>query len=301
MCPLHTEFVRHFQFFMDQAKKSRYFEYPLLERYMQCKQKSYFLVSMLFLRGFLLLTFMTSACLYLAYFYLSALLQDEFSCFVRTGTLRDHMWIPELVQCKIIGQLVFQVISVVNATIYILLAPFVIFSLIRLFVWDTTFISVYGVLPALDLINRQRLGCPLNDLNVLLLFLRANMAHLKSYGQMRALCSLAPPQASNATAVQGLNAMLTPEEMEEREEASMELAEEIGEAKEEGKFNLVDIMTILGAAQGRVLNCSKKKSLKEENMSLEPNNQCYHELKETAPSGHYHTFNGLNQCDNTRG
>ncbi|XP_023197540.1 pannexin-3 isoform X2 [Xiphophorus maculatus] len=276
-----------FQAELQRAKRKRYFEYPLLERYMQCKQNSYFLVSMLFLRGFLLLTFMTSACLYLAYFHLSALLQDEFNCFVRTGMLRDQNWIPELVQCKMIGQLVFQVISVVNGAIYLLLGPIVLFSIIRLFVWDTSFISVYEVLPALDLINRQRLGCPLNDLNVLLLFLRANVAHLKSYGQVRALCSLAPPQVGNTTAGQGLNAMLTQEEMEEREEAAMELAEEIGEAKEEGKLNLVDIMTILGAAQGRVVNCSEKKPLMEENMSLEPNHQGYHELKETAPFSQY--------------
>lgn len=276
-----------FQAELQRAKKKRYFEYPLLERYMQCKQNSYFLVSMLFLRGFLLLTFMTAACLYLAYFHLSAFLQDEFSCFVRTGMLRNQDWVPELVQCKMIGQLVFQVISVANGAIYVLLAPIVIFSLLRLFVWDTTFISVYEVLPALDLINRRRLGCPLNDLNVLLLFLRANIAHLKSYGQVRALCSLAPPQVGNTTAQQGLHAMLTQEEMEEREEAAMELAEEIGEAKEEGKLNLVDIMTILGAAQGRVVNCSEKRPLVEENMSLEPNHQGYHELKETAPFSHY--------------
>ncbi|XP_017292546.1 pannexin-3 isoform X2 [Kryptolebias marmoratus] len=276
-----------FQAELQRAKRNRYFEYPLLEKYLHCKQKSYFLVSMLFLRGFLLMTFMTSACLYLAYFHLSALQQDEFSCFVRTGMLRDQSWIPELVQCKITGQLVFQVISVLNGAIYILLGPIVLFSLIRLFIWDTTFISVYGVLPALNLINHQRLGCPLNDLNVLLLFLHANIVHLKSYGQMRALCSLSSPQVDNATAVQGFNAMLTQEEMEEREEAANELVEEIGEAKEEGKFNLVDIMTILGAAHGGVVNCSKKKPLMEENLTLEPNHQGYHELKETAPFNHY--------------
>ncbi|XP_028321975.1 pannexin-3 isoform X2 [Gouania willdenowi] len=276
-----------FQAELQRAKKKRYFEYPLLERYLRCKQNSYFLVSMLFLRGFLLLTFMTAACLYLAYFHLSAFLQDEFSCYVRTGMLRDHIWIPELVQCKMIGQLVFQVISVTNGAIYLLLAPIVLFSIVRLFVWDTSFISVYDVLPALDLLNQQRLGCPLNDLNVLLLFLRANVAHLKSYGQVRALCSLAPPQVGNGTAGQSLDAMLSQEEMEEREEAAMELTGEIEEAKEEGKFNLVDIMTILGAAQGRVENCSEKMPLVEENMSLEPNHQGYHELKETTPFTHY--------------
>lgn len=225
-------------------------------------------MSMLFLRGFLLLTFMTAACLYLAYFHLSAFLQDEFSCFVRTGMLRDQNWVPELVQCKMIGQLVFQVISVANGAIYILLAPIVLFSLIRLFVWDTSFFSVYEVLPAMDILNGSRLGCPLNDLNVLLLFLRANVAHLKSYGQVRALCSLGPPQVGNVSAVRGLNAMLTQEEMEEREEATMELAEELEETKKERKLDLVDIMTILGAVQGQVVNSSEKSPLVEENMSL---------------------------------
>lgn len=276
-----------FQAELQRAKQKRYFEYPLLERYMRCKQQSYFLVSMLFLRGFLLLTFMTAACLYLAYFHLSAFLQDEFSCFVRTGMLRDQSWIPELVQCKMIGQLVFQVISVANGAIYVLLGPIVVFSLIRLFVWDTTFLSVYQVLPALDITNQRKLGCALNDLNVLMLFLRANVAHLKSYGQVRALCSLAPPQVGSATAGQGINAMLTQEEMEEREEAAMELAQEVEEAKEEGKLDLVDIMTVLGAAQGRVVNCSEQRPLVEQNMSLESNHQGYHELKETAPYSHY--------------
>nr|XP_061801377.1 uncharacterized protein panx3 isoform X1 [Nerophis lumbriciformis] len=257
-----------FQAELQRAKRKRYFEYPLLERYMQCKQNSYFLVSMLFLRGFLLLTFMTAACLYLAYFHLSAFLQDEFSCFVRSGMLRDQNWIPELVQCKMIGQLVFQVISVANGAIYVLLAPIVLFSIIRLFVWDTTFISVYEVLPALDVLNQRRPGCPLNDLNVLLLFLRVNVAHLKSYGKVRALCSLAPPMVGNTTAGQGLNAMLSQEEIEEQEEAAMEFTEEVLEAKEEGKFNLVDLMTILGAAQGRVVNCNEQRPMVEENMSF---------------------------------
>ncbi|KAG7258407.1 hypothetical protein CRUP_025920, partial [Coryphaenoides rupestris] len=238
-----------FQAELDRAKRKRYFEYPLLERYMQSKQNSYFLVSMLFLRGFLLLIFMTAACLYLAYFHLSAFLQDEFSCFVRTGALRDQAWVPEMVQCKMTGQLVFQVISVANGAIYVLLGPIVLFSLVRLFVWDTTFLSVYEVLPALGLIADRKLGCPLNDLNVLLLFLRANAGHLRSFGK-------------------GLGAMLSQEELEEREEAALELKEEVDEAREEGRLNLVDIMTVLGAAQGKVVNCCEQRPLVEENMTL---------------------------------
>ncbi|XP_062309672.1 pannexin-3 isoform X1 [Osmerus eperlanus] len=265
----NTENPLTFQAELDRAKRKRYFEYPLLERYMQCKHGSYFLVSMLFLRGFLLLIFLSASCLYLVYFHLSAFLQDEFSCFVRTGLLRDQSWVPELVQCKMTGQLVFQVISVANGAIYVLLAPIVLFSLVRLFVWDTTFLSVYEVLPALGLISGQKLGCPLNDLNVLLLFLRANVAHLRSYGRLRALCSLTPPQVGrgNCEARPG-NGIVSLEDAEEREEAARELKEEVEEAREEGKLNLVDIMTILGAARGNAVNCSEGMPVVEENMTL---------------------------------
>uniref|UniRef100_A0A8B9R5C4 Pannexin 3 n=1 Tax=Astyanax mexicanus TaxID=7994 RepID=A0A8B9R5C4_ASTMX len=226
---------------------------------------SYFLVSMLFLRGFLLLTFMSASCLYLVYFHLSAFMQDEFNCFVRTGLLREQAWVPELVQCKMTSQLVFQVISVANGAVYVLLAPVVIFSLLRLFCWDTSFLSLYEVLPALGLISGQKLGCPLNDLNVLLLFLRANVTQLHSYGRLRALCSLAPPQ------VQRGKGALTEEQVEqaaEAAEAAEELEEELREAREEGKHNLVDIMTVLGAARGNVVNCPEERPLVEENMTL---------------------------------
>ncbi|XP_026868505.2 pannexin-3 isoform X1 [Electrophorus electricus] len=257
-----SESPQEFQAELWQAKRKRYFEYPLLERYMQCKHASYFLVSMLFLRGFLLLTFMSASCLYLVYFHLSAFLQDEFSCFVRTGLLRDQPWVPEVVQCKMPGLLVFQVISVANGAIYVMLAPIVLFSLLRLFCWDTSFLSLYEVLPALGLISGQKLGCPLNDLNVLLLFLRANVAQLRSYGQLRALCSLAPPQ------MKGGKRILTEEQAEESAEAAEELEEEMREAREEGKHNLVDIMTVLGAARGNVVNCPEQHPLVEENMTL---------------------------------
>lgn len=229
---------------------------------MKYKHGSYFLVSMLFLRGFLLLTFMSASCLYLVYFHLSAFLQDEFGCFMRTGILQDQIWVPILVQCKISGLMVFQVISIANGAIYMLLGPIVLFSLLRLFCWDTSFLSLYEVLPALGLISGQKLGCPLNDLNVLLLFLRANVAHLHSYGRLKALCSLAPPNLHKG------KGMLTEEQVEEAAEAAEELEEEIREAREEGKHNLVDIMTMLGAARGNVVNCPEHRPLVEENMTL---------------------------------
>nr|XP_055064229.1 pannexin-3 [Misgurnus anguillicaudatus] len=271
-----TDDPLQFQAELERAKRMRYFEYPLLERYMQCKHGSYFLVSMLFLRSFLLLTFMSASCLYLVYFHLSAFLQDEFSCYVRTGLLRDQPWVPELVQCKMTGLLVFQVISVANGAVYVLLGPIVLFSLLRLFCWDTTFLSLYEVLPALGLISGQKLGCPLNDLNVLLLFLRANVAQLRSYGRLRAVCSLAPPRVKTG------KRLMTEEQAEEAAEAVEELEEEIREAREEGKLNLVDLMTALGAARGKVVHCPQQHPLVEEDMTLEPNHHGYHELQETT-------------------
>ncbi|XP_056096163.1 uncharacterized protein LOC130075548 isoform X4 [Rhinichthys klamathensis goyatoka] len=259
---VQSENPLQFQAELERAKRKRYFEYPLLERYMQCKHGSYFLVSMLFLRGFLLLTFMSASCLYLIYFHLSAFLQDEFSCYVRTGLLRDQPWVPELVQCKMTGLLVFQVISVANGAVYVLLAPIVLFSLLRLFCWDTTFLSLYEVLPGLGLMSGQKLGCPLNDLNVLLLFLRANVAQLQSYGRLRAVCSLAPPR------LKGSKGGLTEEQAEEAAEAREELEEEMREAREEGKLNLVDIMTVLGAARGNAVNCPEQRPLVEQDMTL---------------------------------
>ncbi len=58
------------------------------------------------------------------------------------------------------------------------------------------------------------------------------------------------------------------EQAEEAAEAAEELEEEIREAREEGKLNLVDIMTVLGAARGNAVNCSEQRPLVEQDMTL---------------------------------
>ncbi|MBN3304126.1 PANX3 protein, partial [Amia calva] len=263
----------HFQAELERAKRERYFEFPLLERYLQAKQRSYFLVSMLFLRSFLLLLFLSSACLYLVYFHLSAFLQDEFSCFVKTGLLRDEPWVPSLVQCKLTGLLVFQVISVANGAVYVLLAPMILFGLLRLFCWDRSFLSVYEVLPALGLLSGRKLGCPLNDLNVILLFLRANVSHLRSYGRIRAVCSLAPGGGRRRAGRQGKGARAG-EEGEEDEEAEAEREEraereeEARENREEGERTLVDIMGDLSGADRDKKHSKQPGTLLDENMGI---------------------------------
>ncbi|KAG2469608.1 PANX3 protein, partial [Polypterus senegalus] len=239
---------------LERAKRERYFEFPLLERYLQLKQCSYFLVSMLFLRSFLLLLFISAACLYLVYFHLSAFLQDEFSCFVKTGLLQEDPWVPELVQCKLTGLLVFQIISVTNGAIYLLLVPLILFGLLRLFCWDRRFLSVYEVLPALGLMGGQKLGCPLNDLNVILLFLRANVSQIRSYGRLRAVCSVSGSQGISLARGYKLENEEEKEEREEREEEAREEAEEKG-------YTLVDIMRVLAGS-----NRDKKAEINPEEM-----------------------------------
>ncbi|MGH0175841.1 UNVERIFIED_CONTAM: hypothetical protein FKN15_071637 [Acipenser sinensis] len=229
---------------LERAKRERYFEFPLLERYLQAKKHSYFLVCMLFLRSFLLLLFISAACLYLVYFHLSAFLQDEFSCFVKTGLLRDEPWVPELIQCKLTGLLVFQVVSVANGAVYLLLGPLIFLGLLRLFCWDRRFLSVYEVLPALGL--GTNLGCPLNDLNVILLFLSANVSQLRSYSRLRAVCTLRGPRGQLRKTVTKSGSKGEEEENEEMEERE----EEAREALEEGEHTLVDMMGVLAGMEG---------------------------------------------------
>nr|XP_006642335.1 PREDICTED: pannexin-3 isoform X1 [Lepisosteus oculatus] len=280
--PDHLNFEAELQ----RAKRERYFEYPLLERYLQCKQRSCFLVSMLFLRSLLLLVFISASCLYLVYFHLSAFLQDEFSCFVKTGLLRDEPWVPELVQCKLTGLLVFQAVSVANGAVYVLLVPMILFGLLRLFCWDRSFLSVYEVLPALGLLHGRKLGCPLSDLNVILLFLRANVSQLRSYGRLRAVGTLTPMLPRRGKKPKK-GAGESKEEEEEAAEEREEREEEAREAREEGEHTLVDIMGVLAGSEGGKVNGTEQKPLPDDHLGLElSNHQGYHELKET-PSCSY--------------
>ncbi|MGH0122686.1 UNVERIFIED_CONTAM: hypothetical protein FKN15_063543 [Acipenser sinensis] len=266
---------------LERAKRERYFEFPLLERYLQAKKHSYFLVCMLFLRSFLLLLFISAACLYLVYFHLSAFLQDEFSCFVKTGLLRDEPWVPELIQCKLTGLLVFQVVSVANGAVYLLLGPLIFLGLLRLFCWDRRFLSVYEVLPALGL--GTNLGCPLNDLNVILLFLSANVSQLRSYSRLRAVCTLRGPRGQLRKTVTRSGRKGEEEENEEMEERE-EREEEAREALEEGEHTLVDMMGVLAGMEGNGKTL-KKQEPPPENLEFS-NQQGCPELKE-MPSCSY--------------
>lgn len=68
--------------------------------------------------------------------------------------------------------------------------PVVIYNALQLCQWDKGFLSVYEMLPAFDLLSRKMLTCPINDLNIILLFLRANISELTSFSRLSAVSAL---------------------------------------------------------------------------------------------------------------
>ncbi|XP_061870231.1 pannexin-3 isoform X2 [Colius striatus] len=141
-------------------------------------------------RNLLLLLFLAATCLYLVFLHLNISFQDEFSCSIKTGLLQAEPHIPELIPCKLAFFSTFQIISLSVGSIYLLLIPVVIYNALQLCQWDKGLLSVYEMLPAFDLLSRKMLTCPLNDLNVILLFLRANISQLSSFGRLNAVGAL---------------------------------------------------------------------------------------------------------------
>ncbi|XP_074832934.1 pannexin-3 [Carettochelys insculpta] len=174
----------------EKARRERYFEFPLLERYLACKQRSHALVGAYLLRNLLQLVLLAATCLYLGFLLLHVFVQDEFSCSIKTGLLGDEAHIPDVIPCKLAFFSVFQLISLSNGGVYVLLAPVLVYNMLQLFQWDKRLLAIYEMLPAFDLLSRKMLTCPLNDLNLILLFLQANISELKSFSRLSAVCAL---------------------------------------------------------------------------------------------------------------
>ncbi|XP_038635033.1 pannexin-3 [Scyliorhinus canicula] len=173
---------------LDRARKEKFFEFPLLQRYLACKSRSHYFVCMYYMRQLLLLVFIAGACLYLVYCHFPAFFHDEFSCSIKSGLLANDPNIPAVIQCKLTSVTIFKMISVVNGAVYLLLVPMIIYTLLQLCYWDKQFLAVYEILPAFDLVSKKMLGCALNDLNIILHFLRANINQLESFNRLAVLC-----------------------------------------------------------------------------------------------------------------
>lgn len=153
-------------------------------------------MSIYVLRNLLLLLFLASTCLYLVFLHLNVSFQDEFSCSIKEGLLQAEPRIPPLIPCKLVVFSVFQLLSLSLGGVYVLLVPVVVYNALQLCQWDKGLLSVYEMLPAFDLLSRKMLTCPVNDLNVILLFLRANISRLTSFGRLNAVGALRQTAAS---------------------------------------------------------------------------------------------------------
>ncbi|XP_069597066.1 pannexin-3 [Ranitomeya imitator] len=172
------------------ARHVRYFEFPLLEKYLSCKQRSHSIAFTYILRNLLLVLLIIITCFYLGFFHLGVFHREEFNCHVTPGFLVSEPSGSEFVKCKLVSLSIFQVISVVLAAVYLLLLPVILFNISKVFHWDKQFLNVYEMLPAFDLLTNKMLGCPINDLNIIIMFLRANISELKSFGRLSVLCTL---------------------------------------------------------------------------------------------------------------
>ncbi|XP_078282882.1 pannexin-3-like [Rhinoraja longicauda] len=173
---------------LDRTRREKLLQFPLLQRYLVCKNGSYYYVCMYYMRQLLLLLFIAAACLYLIYCHLPVFYLDQFSCSIKSGLLTSDPDVPAVIQCKLTSLTIFKMISVVNGTVYVLLVPMIIHSLLQLCSWDKQFLAVYQMVPAFDLVSKKMLGCALNDLNVILHFLRANIGQLQSFSRLSVLC-----------------------------------------------------------------------------------------------------------------
>lgn len=183
--------------FSSSARHVRYFEFPLLEKYLSCKQRSHYIAFTYILRNLLLVLLIVLTCFYLGFFHLNVFQQEEFNCRVTPGFLVSEPSRSEFIKCKLVSVTVFQVISVVTAVVYLLLLPVILFNISKLLHWDKQFLNVYEMLPAFDLLTNKMLGCPINDLNIIIMFLRANISELKSFGRLSVLCTLKKTTRNN--------------------------------------------------------------------------------------------------------
>ncbi|KAM6432106.1 pannexin-3 [Liasis olivaceus] len=174
----------------DLARSERYFEFPLLERYLTSKQRSHYLIVIYVLRNLFLLFLLAVSCLYLGYCHVQVFFQDKFRCSIKAGLLGEEPDVPDWISCKLVFFSVFQVTSICLGCVYILLGPVVLYHLLQLCQWDKRLLSIYEMLPAFDLLSKKMLTCPFNDLNIILLFLRANISEVKSFSRLSVLCTL---------------------------------------------------------------------------------------------------------------
>lgn len=163
----------------------RHFKYPIVEQYLRTKRSCRNLTIKYVSCRLLTLAIVLSASAYLGYYISLSSLSDEFVCSIKSGILRNDSTIPDRFQCKLIAVGVFQLLSLINLVVYMLLAPVVIYTLFVPFRQKTDVLRVYEILPTFDVLHFKSEAY--NDLSLYNLFLEENVSELKSYRCLKVL------------------------------------------------------------------------------------------------------------------
>ncbi|XP_060755909.1 pannexin-1a [Neoarius graeffei] len=160
------------------------FKYPLMEQYLKTKRFSCsLLLRYLLCRVFTFLA-LVLACIYLCY-YIRLSVTDEFQCNIRSGLLFNDSSVPGALQCKLVAVGVFQLLSYINLTVYLLLAPTCAYAMLVPLRSSADFLKPYEMLPTLGVMEFGPKAW--DDLALYLLFLEENLSELKSYKFLKIL------------------------------------------------------------------------------------------------------------------
>ncbi|ELK16487.1 Pannexin-1 [Pteropus alecto] len=162
-----------------------HFKYPIVEQYLKTKKNSNNLIVKYISCRVLTLCIMLLACIYLGYYFSLSSLSDEFVCSIKSGILRNDSTVPDRFQCKLIAVGIFQLLSLINLIVYVLLVPVVLYTLFVPFRQKTDVLKVYEILPTFDVLHFKSEGY--NDLSLYNLFLEENISELKSYKCLKVL------------------------------------------------------------------------------------------------------------------
>ncbi|KAM9321453.1 pannexin-1 [Gastrophryne carolinensis] len=165
-----------------------HFKYPFVEQYLKTKKTSQNLIIKYLICRSLTFVIILLACIYLGYYISLFSLTDEFSCNIRTGILKNDTTLPSLIQCKLIAVGVFRLLSYINLIVYVLMMPFVLYTMLVPFRKRSNVLTVYEWLPTFS-VNQCYSKC-YDDLSLFLLFLEENVSELKSYKFLKVLENL---------------------------------------------------------------------------------------------------------------
>nr|XP_033805977.1 pannexin-1 isoform X1 [Geotrypetes seraphini] len=172
-----------------EISENQHFKYPFVEQYLKSKKHSQSLIIKYLICRCLTFIIMLLACVYLGYYISLFSLTDEFTCNIRTGILKNDSALPALIQCKLIAVGVFQLLSYINLIVYVLVMPFVFYTMLIPFRKKSDVLKVYDILPTFSVF--QVSSGYYDDLSLFLLFIEENISELKSYKCLKVLENIA--------------------------------------------------------------------------------------------------------------